>query len=79
MRIIYMLFHQYFKRWTSFCIPAIVNAFVFSFILEPLLVWLHIYEPYHWKCTYSFIAYFVIAIVLKWLMNKFKQMDHHYQ
>lgn len=79
MPIIYMLFYQYFKTWKVFTIAAIVNAFVFSFLLEPLLVWLQIYEPYHWKYTYSFIAYFVIAIVMKWLINKFKHLDQNYQ
>lgn len=79
MPIIYMMLYQYFITWKAFSIAALVNAFVFSYILEPLLVWLQIYEPYHWKYTYSFIAYFVIAIVLKWLINKFKQMDQNYQ
>lgn len=59
MPIIYMLIYQCFKTWTSFLIAAIVNAFVFSFILEPLFLWLHIYEPYLWKYTYSFIAPFL--------------------
>jgi len=79
MPIIYMIIYQYFKTWKTFLIAATINAFVFTFLLEPFLVLLRIYEPTHWKYIYSLIPYFVIAIVFKWLIIKFKQLDQSYQ
>lgn len=79
MPIIYMIIYQYFHTWKSFLIAATINAFVFAFMLEPLLVWLHIYEPYHWKHIYSFFPYLIIAVVFKYVINKFKQLDQNYQ
>lgn len=78
MPIIYMMIYQYFKTWKTFLIAAAINAFVFAFILEPLLVLLKIYELSNWKYIHSLIPYFVIAVVFKWLINKFKQPDQNY-
>ncbi len=79
MPIIYMIIYQYFNTWKSFLLAAAINAFAFAFILEPLLVWLGMYEPNHWKYIYSLVPYFAIAVVLKWIINKFKQMDQNYE
>lgn len=57
MPIIYMLVYQYFHSWKSFIIASAINAFVFAFMLEPLLVWLQIYELHGWKHIYSFFPY----------------------
>lgn len=74
MPIIYMLIYQYFPKWKTFLIATTVNAFIFSFILEPLLVWLHIYQLDNWKHIYSFLPYIMIAIVVKLVVDKFKQL-----
>lgn len=79
MPIIYMVIYQYFKTWKTFLIAAAINAFIFAFLLESLLVWLKVYEPIHWKHIYSLIPYFLIALVFKWLIKKFKQLDKNYQ
>lgn len=79
MPILYMIVYQYFHTWKSFSIAAAINALIFTFILEPILIWLQIYELYHWKITYSLVPYFIIAIGLKWVIHKLKQMDHHYK
>ncbi|QCR32455.1 CBO0543 family protein [Lysinibacillus sp. SGAir0095] len=73
MPIIYMIVYQYFKTWKPFLIAVTIVAIVFAFILEPLLVWLQIYQLYQWKHIYSFLPYFMIAVVFKYVMNKFKQ------
>ncbi|GIO26368.1 CBO0543 family protein [Ornithinibacillus bavariensis] len=76
MPIIYMIIYQYFNTWKSFIIAVIIQAFIFSFILEPLLVWLQVYVLYHWKHIYSFIPYIIIAVVFKGVIYKLKQ---HYE
>ncbi|MCT1904303.1 CBO0543 family protein [Oceanobacillus sojae] len=77
MPIIYMLIYQYFRSWRSFLIASIINAFVFAFILEPLLVWLQIYELHQWKHIYSFFPYIMIAVIFKLVIQKFKQLDQN--
>ena len=76
MPFIYMIIYQYFNKWRPFLIATAINAFVFAFIFEPLLVWLHIYEPYHWKHFYSFFPYIFIAVIFKWLIGKLKRLDY---
>lgn len=73
MPIIYMIIYQYFSKWRTFLIVAAINAIVLAFILEPILVWLEIYELYQWKYIYSVVPYFVIAVALKWIVNKIKK------
>ncbi|MCT1904306.1 CBO0543 family protein [Oceanobacillus sojae] len=79
MPVIYMLIYQYFPAWKSFLIAVTINAFVFTFILEPTLVWLHVYELDHWKHIYSFLPYILIAVVFKSIVNKLKQLDQNYK
>lgn len=79
MPILYMIVYQYFNTWKSFLIATAINASAFAFILEPLLVWLGIYELYSWKYIYSVVPYFLISAGLKWIINKLKQLDHNYQ
>ncbi|GIO24851.1 CBO0543 family protein [Oceanobacillus sp. J11TS1] len=79
MPAIYMIIYQYFPKWKSFLIASTINAFIFAFILEPTLVQLQIYEMFHWKHIYSFLPYIIIAVVFKFVINKFKQWDQHYK
>ncbi|WP_373895183.1 CBO0543 family protein [Virgibacillus sp. CBA3643] len=79
MPLIYMIIYQYFNKWKTFLTAVTINAFVFAFILEPLLVWFQIYELQHWKHIYSFFPYIIIAVVFKYAINKFKQLDKNYQ
>jgi|SRR5690625_5011860 len=73
MPLIYMIIYQYFKKWKSFLIAVTINAYIFAFVLEPLLVWLQIYELYKWKTKYSFLPYILIAVLCKSIINKLKQ------
>lgn len=79
MPIFYMITYQYFHKWKSFFIAASILALVFSLIFEPILVWMGIYKLHTWRHIYGLIPYFVIAVVLKWIINKLKQLDQNYQ
>lgn len=72
MPILYMIIYQYFNKWKSFLIAASITAFVFAFVLEPIVAWLQIYELNQWKYIYSVVPYFAIAVLLKWIINKLK-------
>ncbi|KGR79897.1 CBO0543 family protein [Ureibacillus sinduriensis] len=73
MPIIYMIIYQYFRPWKTFLIAITINAFIFAFILEELLVWLHIYELQSWEHIYSFFPYILIGVFIKWVIDKFGQ------
>lgn len=79
MPVFYMVIYQYFNTWKAFLIASVTLAFLFALVLEPLLVWLNIYELYSWKHFYSLIPYFLIAVGLRWIMIKLKKLDHHYK
>lgn len=68
--VAYMLIYQYFSDWKPFAVAALVLALFLSFIVEPIAVWLEAYEMNNWKHIYSFPIYIVLALSLKWVMNK---------
>ncbi|MBB5172280.1 CBO0543 family protein [Texcoconibacillus texcoconensis] len=78
MPYLYMMVYQKFTGWKSFNSVMLLLAIVFAFVLEPILIWLQIYEMYQWEHIYSFPFYFIIGVIFKWLVQKFMQMDHHY-
>lgn len=73
--IIYMLIYQRFNNWKSYFVALIIMSIAFSFVLEPITLWLGIYEIYHWKFIYSFPIYILIGCIIKWLMQKVKQIE----
>ncbi|OIJ22469.1 hypothetical protein BKP45_02755 [Anaerobacillus alkalidiazotrophicus] len=79
MPIIYMLIYQYFKPWKSFIVALTVASIIFAFVLEPITVWLDIYNIHNWKYVYSFPIYILLGIIFKWLMIKLKQIEFNYK
>lgn len=65
--VVYMLAYQYFPKWKGFILSNVLISAIFSFLAEPLLVWLGLYELHGWKYIYSFPIYVAIAIVCKWI------------
>ncbi|WP_209124606.1 CBO0543 family protein [Alkalihalobacillus sp. BA299] len=68
--VIYMVVYQYFKSWKSFFWAMVVASLIFSFIGEPLMIWLEFYEMNYWKHIYSFPIYIALALGIKWLVDK---------
>ncbi|PAB59567.1 CBO0543 family protein [Anaeromicrobium sediminis] len=66
----YMLLYQYFPKWIKFLIAATGMSFIFSFIGEPVLAWLNIYENNNWKSIYSFPIYIIIALFFKYIIER---------
>ncbi|MFC0557564.1 CBO0543 family protein [Halalkalibacter alkalisediminis] len=73
--IIYMIVYQYFNTWKSFFLATTISSFTFSFLLEPLTVWLGIYEIYHWKYIYSFPIYIFLGITIRWALINVKEYE----
>ncbi|WP_240468554.1 CBO0543 family protein [Gracilibacillus sp. YIM 98692] len=71
---IYMLVYQHFFTWRSFFIAITTTSIVFSFILEPMAVWVRIYEMHNWKHIYSLPIYIFIGVFFKWLILKMNRV-----
>lgn len=67
--VAYMLIYQYFGTWRSYLIANVIMATLFSFVAEPILVWIGIYKLYNWEYAYSLPIYVVIAVLVKWLIQ----------
>ena len=52
-----------FNPKVNVLIKAIAFAFVSAYIFEPLFSWLGLYNPVHWKYTYSFIIYIPLFLI----------------
>lgn len=67
--VIFMLLYQYFSSWKGFIISQIITAALFSFVVEPLLEWMEIYQTYTWNSLYSFPLYILVAIIPKLIID----------
>lgn len=57
-------------------IKAVGFAFLASYIAEPFFNWLMIYDPHHWKYSYSFPLQFLLYLFAYWISkrNRFKPL-----
>ena len=58
--ISFMLVYQYCRTLKRFFLATVAISFVFSFMCEPILVWLGMYKLYHWMYYYSFFLYVLL-------------------
>lgn len=74
--ILNMLIYQYFCTWKSFLKAKLVLATTYAFIFEPLFVVLGFYELYTWKYWYSFVGYIIMAVLIRWIVEKIDLADN---
>lgn len=68
--IFFMLLYQYFISWKTFLFGSVILSFIFTFIFEPIAIYLNIYKPLMWKSIYSFPIYILLAVSIRWLVVK---------
>jgi len=73
--VVYMLIFQYYPKWKSYVFMLIVMSGVFSFLVEPLMIWLNLYALVKWKLIYSFPIYIFIGIFSKWFTETAKRLQ----
>ena len=69
MPVTAMLFYQFYPRikpWIKGAVFGVVGAFV----VEPIFIWLGIYEPTGWKLYYGVPIYIVIFMIGHWLYTR---------
>ncbi len=69
----YMITYQMVHTWKHYILAAFLLSGTGAFIIEPLFIHLRFYEQLNWSHMYSFIIYFLIAVVLKFLLERLKQ------
>ena len=74
--IIFSLVYQYASKWKLFIIVNIILTIIFSYILEPILVWGKLYTLINWKHSYSIPVYFFAALILKWFLETVKKVQN---
>lgn len=71
MPLLYMLVYQrYGGSWRSFVIATVIMALSFSFIFEPIAVWLGIYVILKWRYYYGYPIYCFIAFFSKFIVDR---------
>ena len=68
--VAHMFIFQFFKKWKSFLMANLIMATIFTFICEPITVWLHIYKLDHWRYVYSLPIYILKAALVKWVVER---------
>ena len=67
--ISFMLIYQYTPRWSAYIKAMTILAALFSWVAEPALQYMGIYQLIKWKVVYSFPLYLLIAISHRWLLE----------
>lgn len=69
--VVYMLIYQYCPTWKWFLVVSTIQSAVFSFIMEPLMIYLNLYDLVSWELIYSFPIYIIVSAVCKATTNAF--------
>jgi hypothetical protein len=75
----YSFTYQYFKTWKGFIFAAVIVTAVICFVIEPVLVWVGLYELVKWKYYFSFPVYLVAAIGIRALVIKLIKIQNKYR
>lgn len=67
--VLYMAAYQYLPEWKQYLIVSTILALFYTFIAEPILVYMGIYELLQWKHWYSLPIYVAISIFVKWAVD----------
>ena len=74
MPVMVMLFYQYFPKINPW-IKGAAFAAVASYVVEPVFVWLNIYEQSSWEHYFSLPIYFLIYMAGYWLYTRKSKED----
>lgn len=76
--ITYMLIYQYTPKWSAYMIAMAAMAALYSWVAEPALAFMGIYQVVTWKFSYSFPLYLLIAVSHRWLLEKIMSTSEFY-
>lgn len=65
--VIFMLVYQKYLEWKGFIIASTIVASVLSLVLDPIIVYLNIYQPLSWQYYYSIPTFVFMVCFCKWV------------
>lgn len=68
--VTYMLIYQNYRGWKKYVQAITVAAGIFTWVCEPILIWLGLYVPLKWNLSYGFPIYITIGVITKWGIEK---------
>lgn len=68
--VCFMLMYQYFVTWKAYLIASVGMAILLSFVAEPVAIMTGFYQPEAWRHIYSFPIYYIMAVTIRWVIEK---------
>jgi hypothetical protein len=75
MPVAAMLFYQFFPKVNPW-LKGVVFGAVAAYVVEPVFIWLGLYEPSGWEHHYSLPIYFAIYMIGYWLYSRKRREAH---
>jgi hypothetical protein len=69
LSVLGMFLYQYFRSWKTFLIALTVLCCLLSFVGEPFMEYIGVYQRYGWKYWYSLPIYIVKPIVIRLMVT----------
>ncbi|MFD2614921.1 CBO0543 family protein [Paenibacillus gansuensis] len=68
--VLYMWMYKWASTARKYFIGTLALAFLFSFIIEPVFIFFHMFFLQHWKHIYSFFGFIILSYVVLWIHRK---------
>lgn len=76
--VIFMLIYQKYPGWKAFLLTSLFISSFLSLILDPVMVWLNVYQPLSWQYYFSIPAFVFIVSFAKLITIVVMGRDSHY-
>lgn len=77
--VVFMLIYQKYPTWKGFLIGSTIISAVLSLVLDPVIVWINLYQPLKWQYIYS-VPTFVFMVSFCRLVTMFLiRQDRRYR
>lgn len=76
--VVFMLVYQKYTGWKQYIIATAIFTSVLSFVFDPIMVWMNIYQPLAWQYYYSPPVFVFMAIFVKWVTIIVTGQDRKY-
>ena len=77
--LIYSIVFQYFRTRRSFIWAVLAVTAIICFVIEPILVWMGLYQLIKWKHVFNYPIYAVMAIVIRELILKITDINEKHK
>ncbi|MEN6349222.1 MAG: CBO0543 family protein [Syntrophomonas sp.] len=67
--VVFMLIYQKYGGWKEFIVASLLLSAILSMILDPVIVWLNVYQPLSWQYYYSVPTFAVMVTFCKWVTD----------